>query len=202
MSDQSNEVKQLKTRIEELEKNLSESETKASESKNLAREIALSAVHHIRAVEEECAELYGILEELQDITLKGYVRKIQFLELDLKQAKEREEEAIKANIEIAKSAAEHVKELMDKIAQYERTLVKNDDDLSNSSRRMTVASERDTFQDGGFNKSMVGISFSRPVNVVKQGYLLKRSPAMFKGWQTRYFVLTDDIKLAWYSKVR
>ena len=38
-------------------------------------------------------------------------------------------------------------------------------------------------------------------NIVKEGFLDKRSPSKFKGWQQRYFVLTKDLSLQ-YAPIR
>lgn len=81
------------------------------------------------------------------------------------------------------------------IVEYEKALASNSSkSLSNSSKQSNISSVNNT--------SSSKLNNSQPITtVLKQGYLLKKSNAMFKQKQTRYFVFTSDLKLTWFLKV-
>ena len=71
--------------------------------------------------------------------------------------------------------------------------------ISNSSRPSSVSVSSNDHRST--DVSLEHISFSsevKPVN--KEGYLEKKSPSLFKGWQKRYFTLRDGV-ITYYASV-
>jgi hypothetical protein len=72
---------------------------------------------------------------------------------------------------------------------------------NDSSRAQSTASENDEDEDGNSSSGVRPMSSSsfRMTNMIpteREGYLMKKSPALMKGWQKRYFVTnttTGDI---------
>mmetsp|Transcript_10860 Transcript_10860/g.9774 ORF Transcript_10860/g.9774 Transcript_10860/m.9774 type:complete len:285 (+) Transcript_10860:2-856(+) len=62
-------------------------------------------------------------------------------------------------------------------------------------RESTLPRMMSRLSSSNFNQLQLDLS-----KIVKEGYLLKKSPSMFKSWQSRYFVLLDSLVLAYYDK--
>ena len=151
----------------------------------------MSSEKRICELEAEIA----VLKEQNEEIAKSAADHVSQLEDELREAYARERKEKELNISIAQSAEDHVSELIQQIA----LLSKENDKLRNKSSS-SVSS-----------KVVDSLPIANPADTHKyiyKGYMDKKSPsfpitfsAAKGGWQTRYFVLSSDgILIYWTSK--
>jgi hypothetical protein len=212
INDLQNENLILKETIRNLEEKLKLSEKRADELVLLSREIAISAVHHVRKVENESAELYALIEEIEEVHVRALERRIAELQNEMRDYQYKE----KSYQNSSQSSQRNINELLEKVEKYEKMLFQPDEIITNDEKTTSrtssffSSSETSSKRDSKLSIMSRGSSVKNPAfgiiiearpDIIKEGYMLKKSPAMFKGWQKRYFVLTVDSKLSWFEKV-